>query len=439
MLPLFKFISALKHSDFVRSLLTLMTGTTIAAAIPVLCSPILTRIYTPEDIGIFAAIATVISILIPVITLRYDVALMLPKRHIDAGYIALLSLIIVILLTILSLVFIILKPAYLMNYLSVEDESGFIIIPFALGIAASANIYSALLNRQKKYRQLSQIKIYYAAFSTAIMILFGYFHANFIGLLYGFLLGWSIAGAYGLVKNLSLLRSSYRNFQFTHLRKLIKKYKKFPTFGTLGAFIGGVALNYHIILFAAFYTPEVVGLIFLVQRVLQNPLNIIRQAYSQVFFQKITTRKTMAHRRKLYFQSFGLLSIISILCIIAVQLLPTNSMAFIFGEEWGQILPWMKVLVFWICIQFVPSTLSVTLSALNKENYIMILQILNITLVFLTFELANMQAFSAYETIIALTIAKSGFYFIYLLLSIWVLYQKDPFTTSSNPRHRKSL
>ena len=41
-------------SEFSRNVLTLMTGTTIAQAIPIAISPILTRIYTPEDFGVFA-------------------------------------------------------------------------------------------------------------------------------------------------------------------------------------------------------------------------------------------------------------------------------------------------------------------------------------------------------------------------------------------------
>jgi len=36
-------------SEFSRNVLTLMTGTTIAQAIPIAISPILTRVYTPEN------------------------------------------------------------------------------------------------------------------------------------------------------------------------------------------------------------------------------------------------------------------------------------------------------------------------------------------------------------------------------------------------------
>ena len=38
-------------SAFNKNILTLMTGTTIAQVIPIAISPILTRIYTPADLG----------------------------------------------------------------------------------------------------------------------------------------------------------------------------------------------------------------------------------------------------------------------------------------------------------------------------------------------------------------------------------------------------
>ena len=52
-------------SDFFRNVVTLMTGTTIAQAIPIAISPILTRIYTPEDFGLYAlfiALASIIAV-----------------------------------------------------------------------------------------------------------------------------------------------------------------------------------------------------------------------------------------------------------------------------------------------------------------------------------------------------------------------------------------
>ena len=66
-------------SEFSKNVLTLMTGTTIAQAIPIAISPILTRIYTPEDFGVFALYLSIVSILVVFTTGQYDLAIMLPK------------------------------------------------------------------------------------------------------------------------------------------------------------------------------------------------------------------------------------------------------------------------------------------------------------------------------------------------------------------------
>ena len=55
-------------SEFSRNVLTLMTGTTIAQAIPIAISPILTRIYSSEDFGMSALYMSIASILSVVAT-----------------------------------------------------------------------------------------------------------------------------------------------------------------------------------------------------------------------------------------------------------------------------------------------------------------------------------------------------------------------------------
>lgn len=88
-------ISKLKpKSEFSRNVLTLMTGTTISQALPIAVAPILTRIYSPEDFGLFAFYFAIVSILAVLATGRYELAIALPKKRDDAYQIVILSSII---------------------------------------------------------------------------------------------------------------------------------------------------------------------------------------------------------------------------------------------------------------------------------------------------------------------------------------------------------
>ena len=85
-----------------------MTGTTIAQAIPIAISPILTRIYSPEDFGILALFMAIVMIFGSISNGRYELAIMLPKKDQDAINIFALGLIITLSISILLLIIVIL-------------------------------------------------------------------------------------------------------------------------------------------------------------------------------------------------------------------------------------------------------------------------------------------------------------------------------------------
>ena len=95
------------QSEFSLNVLTLMTGSTLSQAIPIAISPILTRIYTPEDFGLYAVYIAIITILGTIVSGRYELAIMLPKKDEDAINIFALGLVITICLTVLTTILVI--------------------------------------------------------------------------------------------------------------------------------------------------------------------------------------------------------------------------------------------------------------------------------------------------------------------------------------------
>ena len=79
-------------SEFSRNVLTLMTGTTIAQAIPIAISPILTRIYTPEEFGVFALYLSIIMLFSSLVAGKYELSILIPKHDKNAKNLVLLSI-----------------------------------------------------------------------------------------------------------------------------------------------------------------------------------------------------------------------------------------------------------------------------------------------------------------------------------------------------------
>ena len=81
-------------SEFNLNVLTLMLGTTIAQAIPIIISPILTRIYSPEEFGSLILFMSIVSILSVIVSLRYEKAIVQPLSDEDAISLVVISMLV---------------------------------------------------------------------------------------------------------------------------------------------------------------------------------------------------------------------------------------------------------------------------------------------------------------------------------------------------------
>ncbi len=78
---------------FLRNVITLMTGTTLAQVIGFITIPIITRLYSPEQFGSYQNFTTLISVIMVIACLRYEQAIVLPEQKKDAYHLFVLSLI----------------------------------------------------------------------------------------------------------------------------------------------------------------------------------------------------------------------------------------------------------------------------------------------------------------------------------------------------------
>ncbi|MCX9557197.1 oligosaccharide flippase family protein, partial [Vibrio cholerae] len=89
------------------SFITMFSGTLVAQIIAIAVLPLLTRLYTPEQIGVQNLFITTINILMPLATLSYPMAIVLVKDKQDGinSTILLSTVIVSILSFLLTLVF----------------------------------------------------------------------------------------------------------------------------------------------------------------------------------------------------------------------------------------------------------------------------------------------------------------------------------------------
>ncbi|MBK7964320.1 MAG: oligosaccharide flippase family protein [Bacteroidetes bacterium] len=152
----------LKSSEFTKSTLTLVIGTGIAQSIPFLLQPFLRRIYTPEDFGAISVFLSILAVISIVSSLRYEVAILLPKEDKDAANVFFLSVLINLAFAVLGwiVLYIFLDAIITLINFPAKYAHFLYLLPLAslfFSVYQSVNYW---LTRQKLFRHLQKIRLY---------------------------------------------------------------------------------------------------------------------------------------------------------------------------------------------------------------------------------------------------------------------------------------
>lgn len=280
-------LNSIKNKHFLKNVGTLLTGTTLAQLIPILITPILTRIYTPAEFGVLGLYISIISVLSVIITGRYDMAIMLPQKKDEAIDVLILSLIIAIITSsILFTVSLFFKFQLSAIFSDGDITEYLILVPLSLlflGIYQSFNHWN---NREKQYKRLATNRIFQSASLNGSQLFLGFMAGGVNGLVIGQVLGLVIASVrlvYLTVKgNLHFLL----NFNFRNLKNVAIKYREFPLYSTWSSLFNVISLHLPVFLFTGNFTKTIVGYYTTSNKLLNLPMNILGNSVSQVFYQQ---------------------------------------------------------------------------------------------------------------------------------------------------------
>lgn len=362
-------------SDFSRNVLTLMTGTSIAQAIPIAISPILTRIYTPDDFGIFALYMSIASIIAVIATGRYELAIMLPKKDSDAINILFISIVLSLIVSLLSFLIVFIFNSQITNLLGSQDISNWLyFIPITVLLTGLYQSFNYWQNRKKKYKTLAQNRVIQSGSTATVNLAMGLTNSGSSGLIIGQVAGQGLATYFFGRLVWKENQSNICNINKKKILALISKYIKLPKYNLPNALIDGLRLSGISIFISKLFLTSTLGQFSLAWRMLQMPLGIIGESLSQVFFQKISSSKnTDLYRIVLKFIIKA--SIVSAPIFLIIYLFSVDIFSFVFGESWelaGQI---ASSLTPWLFLNFISSPLSMLFIKLNKQDIMLIFSI----------------------------------------------------------------
>jgi len=364
-------------SEFSRNVLTLMTGTTIAQAIPIAISPILTRIYTPEDFGVFALYIGIANFLAVIATGRYEMAIVLPEKESEAVNIFAFSLLITFTLTILTFIIIFLFQETILSILNAQKVGDLILLlPLSVFLAGMIQSFSYWANRKEYFETMSLSQISQSATIGIFQLTMGYLKIG-SGLIIGNIVGRVVNLIVLMKKIIENDKEIINDIDKKTMITQMKIYKDFPLVNSLHAFSDILRVSGSVMLISSFFGSTVLGLYALSIRVLQVPIGIIGSALGNVLYQKFSTihnekRKLLPYviKIEIYLLLIAIPSF-GILYYIAPELF-----SFMFGEKWRVAGEYTQILIPYLFMNFLVSPISNLPLILDRQKNIFYISLL---------------------------------------------------------------
>ncbi|TXS94530.1 lipopolysaccharide biosynthesis protein [Parahaliea aestuarii] len=335
----------LPKSSFLRGVTYLMGGSIGAHLLVFLVSPLLTRIYSPAELGSFALLAGIIAVPALIASFRYELAIPLPESNSDALSLALLSTLLVGVTGMLAtLVIAVCFALDLHSNWPLPLQEYVWLVPIGVCLGGLLNVVSNYSVRHKLYSRVasSQIKqtlasifVQFAGYSLGTLALMAAQFANqVVGLLF---LGREF-----------IARLYEERPTFVDIKRVAVRYSAFPFHATIASMLNVLSQHLPAFILSMNFGIAAAGLYALVYRVLAVPSSMLSSAVSRVFLSQLPEASREGRSAAFVLHGSDFLLNFSLPPVILMAILAPDIFGIIFGHEWeesGRLAQWLLLSV----------------------------------------------------------------------------------------------
>lgn len=407
------------NTEFKKNVFTLLTGTTIAQVVPFIVSPILSRLYSPDDFGILAIFTSVFSLFSIIVTLQYESAIVLPSDDYKAASLVKLCFLITITMTLFSILIVTFFNDKIVNIINDNRISIWLLfVPIPVFLMGLYNTFYFWAIRNKKYRILAIRSISQSFFTAGSKVILGISGLIKEGLILGTILGLFIPTSFLTLFSIAENKKLFKKINFSDLIVVAREYQNFPKFTAWHGFFDLFNATATSFIISNFSGSEILGLYSFTLSILHKPIQIIGSSISQVYFQKASEiynnkGNIWTITKKLILRLF----IIALLIFSPLMLFGPQIFSFFFGKQWYYSGIYSQLLLPWLTLKFIGSPITSCVNIVGKQKEFFYLTfIYNILYPFaLYFLLINNISI---EKSLFIVSTLSAFYYIFIIL--WI-------------------
>ncbi|WP_214036964.1 lipopolysaccharide biosynthesis protein [Methanospirillum sp.] len=364
-------------SGFINNTFKLLSGNIVAQILCVILIPIITRLYTPGDYGVFQLFISISSVITIFSCFSYQLAIMLPEEDEESINIVALCLILILIVSIISGAILLIISSDIGKLLNSSEISSYLVfIPITVFLSGIFSVLSYWMARKKKFGTMATAHIVNSTFSRIIQVGLGLHNSTALGLIIGQIIGHGSS----LIIFIKSIKNDSNILRFISINKIKRqaiRYKRFPIYTSWSTTANTISTQITPITLAFFFNSTTVGYYALANMVIFLPISFFGQALGNVFFQKASEEKNKTG------EIVGIVKVI-ISRLIAFGLFPSfvimimGGVIFseILGPQWSEAGIYAGILAPWTLFVFIASPLSTIFAILEKQTIDLLFNIL---------------------------------------------------------------
>lgn len=385
-----------------RGMATLALGSGLGRLIGIASIPILTRLYSPEDFGVLAVFTALVAILAPLVTLRYALALPLPRHDGVAMNLLVLSTGLMLGLTGLFAVALWLFGAPLLALVSMQ-----VLTPWwwliALGVFGTAayELLTMWATRKRAYKVIAQTNVTQSAAGALVKIGLGLAALQPLGLLVGQVVAQT-GGVGRLISGFwAEMRANWRHVRASRMHKAAWRHRGFPVWRVPSQFLMVLSVQAPMLFMAALYDAETTGQFGLAVMALTVPVSLVGQTMAKAFYAEAAT---LGPHRALEIKAMlravllrlGMLSALPALVFLAFA---PDLFPLLFGASWEMAGRFAQGLALYLFFQFLQTPVAHVFYLFDGQRELLWLNVQRVILLVGLFAVSHQFDLSAGHTV----------------------------------------
>lgn len=375
----------IKQNSFIKDILTLSSVPLLSQILGLMLTPLITRIYAPEDFGLLNTFSSIVAFLGVFSTLAYHSSILLPKNDKKALDMLIVCLISTIFFTSFFFIIIFFFKNSIILRLNIPELKDYVfLIPIFIFLHGIYQTFRFWNSRFKKFKIIAASKVGEVITNKTTVLSLGLSGYNTgISLIYGVLFASVVKNSLLLI-NFKKHISDLKNFKWSDLLYGMKRYIKFPKYSLWSELLSRTPALVVVFLILNFFDSTVLGYYGLSVMVLTLPTVFITSSIMEAFMPRAAEAKHTNTHVDLLKEVYERVVSLTIFPFLVLGIYGDVLFGYFFGLEWIESGIIAQILVFRIFCEIIFNPIISLTVIIEKQQINLIRRVLNIVVISLS-------------------------------------------------------